>query len=54
MKCDHGVYIRTGCEHNHGPETDELQRIAAIHECEKLAGERPGSLKDLCDEVRIK
>jgi hypothetical protein len=49
-----GVYIRSGKAHNHGEETDELERIAAVHECEKLAGERPGSLKDLCDEVRLR
>ena len=53
MRVD-GVFIQSGKEHNHGEETDELERIASVHECEKLAGERPGSLKDLCDKVRAK
>ncbi|XP_045030418.1 uncharacterized protein LOC116935338 [Daphnia magna] len=52
MKSVDGVFYKTGREHNHGPETQELRRIAAVNECVRLAGKRHGSLKKIFEEVR--
>ncbi|KZS16486.1 Uncharacterized protein APZ42_017762 [Daphnia magna] len=52
MKSIDGVFYKTGREHNHGPETQELRRIAAVNECVRLAGKRHGSLKKVFEEVR--
>ena len=51
MKCMNRVYYKSGAAHNHGDETEDLARIAAVNECVKLAAERDGSLKRIM-EVR--
>ncbi len=51
MTMRNGVYVINESPHNHGPETQELQRIALVNECVTKAAAEPGNLSDIFIEI---
>ncbi len=51
MTMRNGVYVIYEYPHNHGPETQELRRIALVNECVAKAAAEPGNLSDIFREI---
>ncbi|EFX64420.1 hypothetical protein DAPPUDRAFT_334208 [Daphnia pulex] len=51
MTMRNGVYVLNESPHNHGPETQELRRIALVNECVAKAAAEPGNLSDIFREI---
>lgn len=51
MTMRNGVYVLNKFPHNHGPETQELRRIALVNECVAKAAAEPGNLSEIFREI---
>ena len=51
MTMRNGVYTLNRSPHNHGPETQELRRIALVNECVAKAAAQPGNFSEIFRKI---